>query len=176
MKSNGHQSEYFRKLTDPRWQKKRLEIFERDGFRCRGCGSSSNTLHVHHLVYRWGIEPWLVSPDDLLSLCDRCHELASDKDTIRELHRILCCGINPHVLKQLIATMVDGLNSQNPEHLKDGNLSEFHLPDMLHEMRDAFLESWHEKFARTEEHFDMVGRLEKAGLYDISVEKGVISK
>ena len=28
-------SDYVEKLKDPRWQRKRLEIMQRDGFRCR---------------------------------------------------------------------------------------------------------------------------------------------
>lgn len=30
--------EYAKKLMDPRWQKKRLEIFKRDGWKCQNCG------------------------------------------------------------------------------------------------------------------------------------------
>jgi len=41
---------YRRKLADPRWQKKRLEILERDGFECNSCGDSSTELHVHHTL------------------------------------------------------------------------------------------------------------------------------
>ena len=44
-------SEYAEKFKDPRWQKKRLEILERDDFSCRVCYDASNTLHVHHCFY-----------------------------------------------------------------------------------------------------------------------------
>ena len=32
---------YSEKLKDPRWQKKRLEILERDNFRCQYCGDKN---------------------------------------------------------------------------------------------------------------------------------------
>jgi 5-methylcytosine-specific restriction endonuclease McrA len=64
---------YSEKLRDPRWQRKRLEIFSRDNWACRSCGSKEKNLQVHHLVYR-KIDPWDY-PDYLYqTLCDECHE------------------------------------------------------------------------------------------------------
>ena len=37
---------YMDKLRDPRWQRKRLQVLERDGWKCRSCGSMGETLHV----------------------------------------------------------------------------------------------------------------------------------
>jgi hypothetical protein len=34
-------------LKDPRWQKKRLEVLESNGWACEACGSATKTLHVH---------------------------------------------------------------------------------------------------------------------------------
>lgn len=65
--------DYFAKLKDPRWQKKRLEILERDEFSCRGCGDKDSTLHVHHLWYE-GNNPWDAPTESLLTLCETCHE------------------------------------------------------------------------------------------------------
>lgn len=64
---------YSEKLRDSRWQKKRLEIFNRDGFKCRSCQSEDETLCVHHLKYDGN--PWDVSNDDLVTLCETCHEI-----------------------------------------------------------------------------------------------------
>lgn len=64
---------YSEKLRDPRWQKKRLEIMERDGWRCVCCGDDSSNLQIHHLVYR-KLEPWGY-PDYLYqTLCADCHK------------------------------------------------------------------------------------------------------
>jgi len=64
---------YAEKLKDPRWQKKRLEILERDKWMCRGCCETQKTLHVHHIFYVHGLEPWDVPSGLLITLCSDCH-------------------------------------------------------------------------------------------------------
>ena len=65
---------YSEKLKDPRWQKKRLEILERDEWSCRVCFDKENTLHVHHKRYLVMKEPW-DHPNELLqTLCESCHK------------------------------------------------------------------------------------------------------
>ena len=64
---------YGEKLRDPRWQKKRLEIMERDEWRCSRCLCDTRTLHVHHEGYKDGLEPWEYDEMDLMTLCDECH-------------------------------------------------------------------------------------------------------
>lgn len=66
-------SEYSEKLKDPRWQKKRLEIFERDGWKCMACLSKDNTLHVHHIFYLPKKDPWDIPNGLLITLCNDCH-------------------------------------------------------------------------------------------------------
>ena len=63
---------YEEKLKDPRWQRKRLEIFQRDGWKCWNCGDEKATLHVHHLKYGEG-EPWEIDNDLLRTVCENCH-------------------------------------------------------------------------------------------------------
>ncbi len=67
-------SSYAEKLKDPRWQKKRLRIFERDNFKCRDCESDKKTLTVHHCFYERG-DPWDTDDDFLLTVCKSCHEI-----------------------------------------------------------------------------------------------------
>jgi hypothetical protein len=62
---------YQEKLLDPRWQKKRLEILDRDKWSCRNCGSKEITLHVHH--ERYADEPWGADNSDLVTYCRDCH-------------------------------------------------------------------------------------------------------
>ena len=66
---------YKDQLRDPRWQKVRLRIFERDGFACRRCGRGDEELHAHHLVYRRDREPWEYEQEEILTLCNSCHEI-----------------------------------------------------------------------------------------------------
>lgn len=63
---------YSEKLKDPRWQRKRLEVLQRDDFMCRWCGDNESTLHVHHLSY--SADPWETPEGQLLTLCENCHE------------------------------------------------------------------------------------------------------
>jgi len=77
---------YSDKLKDPRWQKKRLEIMQRDKFMCRECGDTDNTLNVHHLNYIHGMQPWEYDNSDLKTLCELCHQ-AMHNDYI-EIKRI----------------------------------------------------------------------------------------
>lgn len=66
---------YFEKLKDPRWQRKRLEIFQRDDFTCQSCGSKNKTLHAHHLCYFKGHDPWDYDNFFIITLCEDCHEI-----------------------------------------------------------------------------------------------------
>lgn len=65
---------YAEKLKDPRWQKKRLKIMERDNFTCQFCQSETKTLNVHHLLYHPNADPWEYEDDELLTLCELCHK------------------------------------------------------------------------------------------------------
>lgn len=69
------QKSYAELLKDPRWQKKRLEIMQRDNFTCQLCGSKSNVLNVHHKRYIDGKYPWEYSGNILVTLCEDCHKM-----------------------------------------------------------------------------------------------------
>lgn len=77
-------STYKEKLQNPKWQKKRLEIFQRDNFTCVVCFDSDNTLHVHHVDYIPGIAPWDYPNDMLKTYCARCHEKENDRDKVEK--------------------------------------------------------------------------------------------
>jgi len=66
---------YSEKLKDPRWQKLRLQILERDEWICQRCFNGESTLHVHHMVYTRGRDPWEYSCDSLITLCEECHNV-----------------------------------------------------------------------------------------------------
>jgi len=64
---------YSEKLKDPRWQKMRLQVLERDEWTCQRCFDSESTLNVHHLRYEKGKDPWEYPLDNFLTLCESCH-------------------------------------------------------------------------------------------------------
>jgi 5-methylcytosine-specific restriction endonuclease McrA len=78
---------YSEKLKDPRWQKKRLEVLNRDEFTCQMCGDKETTLHVHHIVYRKNAEPWESDEMELVTICADCHEV--EHLPLTELERFL---------------------------------------------------------------------------------------
>lgn len=87
---------YSEKLKDPRWQRRRLEILERDGWKCRQCESEDRTLHVHHCYYIKGREPWEYAEELLFSLCENCH-------TYTEKINKLLCKYNSESVFQIVA-------------------------------------------------------------------------
>jgi len=79
---------YSEKLKDPRWQRKRLEVMQRDEWRCRICGDDKSPLNVHHLKYDNSGEPWRSGTDDLITLCENCHKIIGwlgARDDMKEL-------------------------------------------------------------------------------------------
>ncbi len=73
-------TEYNSLLLKPEWQQKRLSILNRDGNKCRNCGSSSD-LQVHHKQYHKTNKdgefrrPWQYKENYLITLCKDCHQM-----------------------------------------------------------------------------------------------------
>ena len=83
-------------LKDPRWQKTRLEVFQRADWQCQQCSDKTTELHVHHTFYD-GREPWEYPENSLKCLCKNCHNSEHSKkdenETIeKEEVKALCCG------------------------------------------------------------------------------------
>lgn len=83
---------YSEKLRDPRWQKRRLQILERDRWTCQSCGSTDKTLHVHHSCYVDGYEPWDSNPDTLVTLCLDCHFCEPEKQRDAQYWLLILLG------------------------------------------------------------------------------------
>lgn len=104
---------YTEKLKDPRWQKKRLEILERDKFTCQLCGDKRSLLVVHHLIYN--NEPWDCPNNQLITICEDCHKKLHDKPhipTIREIIEMSEYEFKDEVIERIIQQETrDVLNS-----------------------------------------------------------------
>lgn len=60
-----------------RWKRKRLVILTRDNYLCRECkryGRSTEANTVHHIYTRHEYPEYKWHNENLISLCDKCHE------------------------------------------------------------------------------------------------------
>ena len=89
---------YEEQIKSPYWQKRRLQILQRDNFTCQICGSTEKTLHVHHLHYRKDAKIWDYPDSLLITLCEDCHrmehEMRSENDysVTNIIHDLRCSG------------------------------------------------------------------------------------
>ena len=104
--------DFEKQIKHPKWQKKRLEILERDEYTCQSCGSNSDTLHVHHYLYDKNTLLRDYNNDYLTTLCEDCHNywhkinreikehLCVDSVRLDDLKSILeiCSKLRPNTL------------------------------------------------------------------------------
>jgi len=98
---------YSTKLKDPRWQKKRLEILQRDEWTCQLCDDTKSTLVVHHKRYIAGREPWDYPNELLITLCETCHEVEMDNGQADDLKAM----VQENFLSTDIYILADGFHS-----------------------------------------------------------------
>lgn len=111
---------YAEKLRDPRWQRKRLQTLEAYNFKCGVCLSEEKTLHVHHLIYRKGVEPWDYEPvADLMAMCEDCHNDRTLEDA--RIKEALTDGVFRDVVRLLLEA-----GSYNSCHVYGGMLPHFY--------------------------------------------------
>jgi hypothetical protein len=103
---------YIEKLKDPRWQKLRLRIFERDKWKCLACWVSDKTLHVHHKRYFKDKEPWECPEEFLATLCEECHE--AERTLRKEYEKLLLKVMRWHFLSDDLRYFSELLESIGP--------------------------------------------------------------
>lgn len=65
---------YAEQMRRPEWQKVRLLVLERAGWKCEQCGEEEKMLHVHHKRYFKGRMAWDYGLDNFEALCESCHK------------------------------------------------------------------------------------------------------
>jgi hypothetical protein len=109
---------YSEKLRDPRWQKLRLEILNRDNFTCQECLDKATTLHVHHKTYTKGKDPWEYENYNLITLCEVCHEIEEkiklQKKSLKERLNLLY----PKLFNSCPACGCEDIKMYSPRRLK----------------------------------------------------------
>jgi hypothetical protein len=95
---------YSEKMKDPRWQRKRLEVFERDEWCCQVCCDDSATLNVHHRYYLNNKEPWEYPNEALITLCEDCHN--DEKNNYPEQIDKIILSLKKHFLSDELSSLV----------------------------------------------------------------------
>ncbi len=138
------QKKYSEKLKDPRWQRMRLEILNRDDFTCQICYDKESTLHVHHKLYKRGAEPWEYEPDLLVTLCEDCHEEEElelkeyEYLLIQELRRIFYAD-NLRELAGGFSCLKPHLNHFSSHHLATAIANALHDQAINNALTDRYL-------------------------------------
>ena len=116
--SAAQKAAYYEKLKDPRWQKMRLEVMQRDEFTCQGCLDATSTLNVHHLIYSDRGDPWDVATSSLITLCESCHEYETDRrrasewELVKALRALRCLSGDFDAISEGFAVLL----LQNPDY------------------------------------------------------------
>lgn len=100
-------NDFFDQYKDPRWQKKRLEIMQRDEFMCQNCYDEESTLNVHHKYYIHNKKPWEYHDQLLITLCEECHQFEEEtKGIINDMPKVL---LNHGYLNHQLYTLTEWL-------------------------------------------------------------------
>lgn len=117
---------YAKKLQNPLWQKKRLEILQRDEFKCLHCGCDDKELHVHHRWYQFGKDIWDYPDTCFETLCFECHEYiemcikSSTSDMQLIVRKTLLAQDDFDVINRLLIHLSDeGYRNYNSRKLVD---------------------------------------------------------
>lgn len=138
---------YTEKLRDPRWQRKRLQILERDGWKCRACHDTKTNLQVHHLFYAKK-DPWDYPDEAYQTLCEPCHKFRQDvaDRAATKLKMWLATKSNDEI-EDVAATFLDGCSegedsehvddNRNPDQKRDDALFRQHLISTMDKALEA---------------------------------------
>ena len=122
---------YSDKLKDPRWQKKRLELFVQNNWKCTQCGCNHKTLHVHHKKYVKGKDPWEYDNKNLTTLCETCHKKEHEEilDPDRKYEHLILSKETPEVINKEYMKLHE-LSNKLKENI-DSNLQEEILRNIM---------------------------------------------
>lgn len=102
------ENKYSELLKNPKWQKVRLEVMNRDNWKCTRCKKTDKTLNVHHTEYHKGKKPWEYDIKFLVTLCENCHGI-EHKEIAPE---------NPDFVSQLVGTGKTGVEKSIADQIK----------------------------------------------------------
>ena len=138
-----NQKSFSNAYSDPRWQKLRLRVFERDNYTCQFCGNTSIQQHAHHKWYRDGLLAYQYELKELITLCSICHQKTHDiqeKELKKASQFLKYIFFNPIDFQKLLTCMDDARLLDKEDKLLNGILGAanklYHHSDKSH---DSFL-------------------------------------
>ena len=137
---------YSEKMKDPRWQKKRLEVFERDEFTCQKCFDDESTLHVHHRYYIKDKDPWDYPLDAFVTLCEECHKNERQNRSVAE--EALIAALKQKFLTEEIDTLTSGFRDMPILHIPEVVASVYEWALKTPEVQRDLIERYFEKLLR----------------------------
>ena len=99
------QYDYAKKLQDPRWQRKRLEVMQKADWKCEICADAKEELNVHHPEYDKAYEPWQY--DNLQCLCKTCHTINHLPTEKMRIHANLFFELRESQIEKTTKTLVE---------------------------------------------------------------------
>ncbi len=115
-------SKYSEKLKNPNWQKKRLEILNRDDWTCQLCKDKENTLHVHHKYYERRRSPWEYPNTALITLCEDCHK--AEGFEIQKAERLILKELKRLFLSDDLMVVAAGFSHLDVSHKHSSRMAE----------------------------------------------------
>ena len=141
-KISEHRQQYLEKLKDPRWQKLRLKVFERDEWTCQMCYTDESTLAVHHRYYLKNKEPWEFPLEALVTLCEECH--AEERDNRPDEEQALLHALREKFLASDVNQLAIGFHKMPVMHVPEvvASVYEWALttPEIQRELIDRYFE------------------------------------
>lgn len=138
---------YLEKFKDPRWQKLRLKVFERDEWACQKCFNEKLTLNVHHINYLKDKEPWEYPIEALITLCEECHN--EEVETRPNYERSLLFALREKFLAEDVSEIGIGFHTMPMLHTPEVIASVYQLAltdeNIQRELIDRYFEHLKEK-------------------------------
>lgn len=105
-------TEFLKKYDMPEWKAFSTTIRRERQNACQCCKRSDKPTHVHHPFYKPGAEPWQYSKEEVVLLCDNCHEELHEQ--LNNFRRYVFTKMTPRVLQVINGALAVALDHFDP--------------------------------------------------------------
>lgn len=127
---------YRRKLDTPQWRQFAAATKQRRGGGCQCCKRTDLGLHVHHIFYENGREPWEYGDDEVVVLCPPCHKEMHEQ--LKKFRKYVFGRMTPRILQIVNGSLAVAFEKYEPLVFAHA-LAEFvSTPSMIQRYADAW--------------------------------------